>query len=276
MESKFPYHLCQPDGKKSCAACCGIYNFRRNNREDVTKRLRENTASIITLSHSNPNGNALESYSERSRNIYNGSDKLFTTIFNCEFAGFIDKYQQKVGCLLHPSQHFGKDLRDYSFYGAELCENHYCLSYFYLTAVEQRLVIETVEDWYLYGLTITDIDLVKGVFTVLSDLVGEAIDPLVVAQHENLKRIIQSFWNLKLSWPFRLQNTDSFGKYIFKGEEYFEIEIPYSSFNRNKSPYHRIFLSLGSNFQNAEDLEKAEEIVSKLCFLFAKAYDKAR
>jgi hypothetical protein len=277
MESRFPYHLCQPDNKKSCAACCGIYNFRCNSREDVRKRLQENTASIKTLRRNSIlDETALKRHSKQYREIYNGSYKLFITIFNCEFAGFIDESARRVGCLLHPFQHGGKDLRDHGFYGAELCENHYCLSYFYLTAAEQRLVIETVDDWYLYGLTITDIDLVKGVFTVLSNLVGEAIDPLVVAQHEHLKHIVRSFWEMKLSWPFRIQDPNSFGKYLFKGEEYFEIEIPYSAFNKKKSPYHRIFLSLGSEFRSAEDIEKAEEIISERCHLFAEAYDKAR
>jgi len=238
----------------------------------VTKRLQENTRNLCN--NSVLNETTLKRHSERYREIYNGPDKLFITIFNCEFAGFINS--QKVGCLLHPLQHGGKDLRDHGFYGAEICENHYCLSYFYLTAAEQRLVIETVDDWYLYGLTITDIDIVKGVFTVLSNLVREAIDPLVVAQDEHVKRIVRSLWEMKLLWPFRVQDPNSFGKYLFKGEEYFEIEIPYPAFNKNKSPYHRIFLSLGSEFRSAEDIEKAEEIISELCHLFAKAYDKAK
>ncbi|MBU1208698.1 MAG: hypothetical protein KKH04_17535 [Proteobacteria bacterium] len=37
-----------------------------------------------------------------------------------------------------------------------------CLSYTHLTKVEQSAVFMALDDWYLYGLVITDIDLVKG------------------------------------------------------------------------------------------------------------------
>jgi hypothetical protein len=37
-----------------------------------------------------------------------------------------------------------------------------CPSYPHLTQVEQAAVFMALDDWYLHGLVITDIDLVKG------------------------------------------------------------------------------------------------------------------
>ncbi|MCX7822870.1 MAG: hypothetical protein N2260_05450 [Syntrophobacterales bacterium] len=274
MERKFLYHLCQPDNRKSCAACCGIYNFRRNSREDIAKRLRKNTAHITGLADQGLKEEDLEAYSSEIRALYNGSDKLCLTVFNCEFVGFLDKDENRVGCLLHPTKNNGRDWRSCSFYGEELCEGHYCLSYFYLTVEEQRLVIETIDDWYLYGLTITDIDLVKGVFSAISDILGESLNPSIVSKNSILRRILNQIWQMKLSWRYRVRDENSFGKYIFKGEDYREVRIPYESFGRRTSPYHRIFLSFGSEFRDVDELESAERMLSRVFDLFAKTYSK--
>ncbi len=276
MESRFPYHLCQPDESKSCAACCGIYNFRRNGREDVSERLKRNTEFMKAASRGGLQPESLVTYSEKVRDFYNGESKLFVTVFNCEFAGFLDDGGKRVGCLLHPSRNGGRDWRDFSFYGAELCDGHYCLSYFYLTPSEQRLVIESTDDWYLYGLTITDIDLVKGVYNVLSNEVGEAINPDLVSQSRELRQILNSIWSMKLSWKYRIEEEDSFGKYLFRGEEYREIKIPYELFNRKPSPYHSIFLSFGSAFKDGQELEEAEMMLKEKFGLFAGVYSEVR
>jgi hypothetical protein len=110
----------------------------------------------------------------------------------------------------------------------------------------------------------------------LSNLVGEAINPALVSKSKDLKDILESIWSMKLSWRFRVKDEDNFGKYLFHGEEYREIEIPYGSFNRSPSPYHRIFLSFGSKFENAQELEDAEKMLSDRFSLFAEAYDKVR
>ncbi len=36
----YPTVLCQPDTFKSCAACCGLYNYVDSSRESLTRRLR--------------------------------------------------------------------------------------------------------------------------------------------------------------------------------------------------------------------------------------------
>lgn len=161
-------HLCQPDQKKSCGACCGLYNWEDHSRHTLEALLRRRTNLFLSL-RENPD---LQIYSKIAQQ-FSLQPKLCETIYNCEYLGFIDKEERKVGCLLHPSLHQGIDVRVHSFYGVELCAGHFCPSYTYLTAVEQEAVITAIDDWYLYGLVITDIDFIKESFTIVQNRLGE-------------------------------------------------------------------------------------------------------
>ncbi|MEJ5347256.1 MAG: hypothetical protein WHS46_01015 [Desulfosoma sp.] len=269
----FPIHLCQPDPQKSCAACCGIYNFKDNTRQAVSRRLQRNSSFI---KHEMPelSPKALHFHSRNWRSRNNGSVKRFETIFNCEFVGFLDAASRRVGCLLHPLLHNGKDLRQCSFYGAELCDGHFCPSYRYLTLEEQAFVVKTTQDWYLYGLVITDIDLVKGIYQALSDRLGQAVQPSWLASRP-VQAAIGKLWRWKLHWPYRRDGFDWFGKYLFIGDHYEEIHIPYELWGVKPSSYHRIFLALGSEFRSVEQLRHAELLIEDDLNQAAKALEEA-
>lgn len=255
----FPIHLCQPDREKSCAACCGIYNFKQNDRRAVSRRLLRNTV-LLEKQGGTFGADGLTLHSQRWRSRDNGETKRFSTIFNCEFVGFLDAGRRRVGCLLHPMIHGGLDFRDCSFYGKDLCDGHFCPSYSSLTEGEQALVVETLDDWYLYGLVITDIDLVKSVYQHLSDRLGYAV-PRARRHHPTIRRTVQVFWQWKATWPYRRQGSDWFGKYLFIGDRYEEMDIPYERWGRKPSPYHRILLALGSVFSSVEELTHAERLI---------------
>ena len=42
--SPYPFHLCQPNGAKSCGACCGLYNWQDHSRGTVNSLLRRRTS----------------------------------------------------------------------------------------------------------------------------------------------------------------------------------------------------------------------------------------
>lgn len=257
----FPIHLCQPDSAKSCAACCGIYNFKDNSREAVNRRLSRNTASVRGRG-SRPTPEDLAVHTRKWRTRDNGAAKRFPTIFNCEFVGFLDESRGRIGCLLHPMVHDGVDLRPCSFYGKELCAGHFCPSYHYLSADEQAFVVKTLDDWYLYGLVITDIDLVRGVHQAVSDRLGQAV-PARLLDHAPARLAVQKLWQWKVNWPYRRDGSDGFGKYLFIGDQYEEIRIPYEQWGTEPSPYHRILLALGSVFHDLEELKEAERQIEQ-------------
>ena len=114
--------LCQPDEGKSCGACCGLYNYVDSSRSSLKQRLRERTERFHNLVK---NPGDVERY---AKEILAEEDfkKRYEVIHCCEYLGFLDKDEKKVGCLLHPQQNAGVDLRGSSFYGQELCAGHLC------------------------------------------------------------------------------------------------------------------------------------------------------
>ncbi|MCK9274674.1 MAG: hypothetical protein M0P57_06245 [Syntrophales bacterium] len=198
-------------------------------------------------------------------------EKLYEVIYCCEYLGFIDAGEKKVGCLLHPLQNGGADLRDASFYGKELCEGHFCPSYHYLTREEKKGLVNCIDDWYLYGLCVTDIDLVKEYFRFISQAIYQA--PCAERfKEDELKKIALEFFSLKIFWPFRSQETNRFGKYYFDGSQYMISHIDYQCLGCERSRFDKIFLSLASCFHSKEELIEAERIIQSTIDRFVDHY----
>jgi hypothetical protein len=106
--TEFPSTLCAPDQEKSCFACCppirppGYEHLQYTN--EIKRVLRENTASLRR--------------EEKSL--------LPITGFSCWALGYLDGGFKRIGCLLHPSQNGGEDLRYRVDYG-DKCARESCL-----------------------------------------------------------------------------------------------------------------------------------------------------
>jgi len=198
-------------------------------------------------------------------------EKIYEVIYCCEYVGFLDDDENRVGCLLHPLQNDGVDLRDASFYGQELCDGHFCPSYYYISRDEKLALINIIDDWYLYGLCITDIDLVKEFFRFVSEAVGEMPHPEAF-RDPVLKKIALHFFSLKTSWRFRSPETNRFGKYYFDGSQYMIHHIDYDGMGCERSKFDKLFLSLTSQFDNVEELRIAELIIQEHIDEFTRNY----
>lgn len=260
-------HLCQPDPSKSCGACCGLYNYRGSSRTSLEGRLKRRTERFRSLDRYTPE--TLEAFAHRVRSEEPQAKRL-ETIYNCEFLGFVDGNFRRVGCLLHPCQHDGRDLRSCSFYGAELCDGHLCLSYQKLTREEKWSVILSLDDWYLYGICITDIDLCKSFFDHAGRRLGGQ-PTLPVLSLARVRRAAADFFALKVTWPYRSGEEGRFGKYCLAEDEYREARIPYERFGCGKSKYDAIFLSLASDFSSADQLREAEQLIDRKIAAFVQS-----
>ncbi|HOJ14410.1 MAG TPA: hypothetical protein PLS81_12450 [Deltaproteobacteria bacterium] len=265
-------HLCQPAENVSCAACCGIYNYARNRRTELVKRF-ENRTRLFGLVRQGKLG--LEGY----RGIVKRSEHLkrvFPTIYSCEFVGYLDDGRRRVGCMLHPASNNGEDLRDASFYGRDICDGHFCPSYAKLEDHEVRVILSCVDDWYLYGALITDIDFVKNFFDSVQNRLGESVDPARVSPGSAPAAIFRRLCGLKLDWPYRDTSRPRFGKYFFVGEDYDIARIDYASLGAPRSPYDPILVSLASSFKNKDELTSAHLIIENLVEGFCSAYERSR
>ena len=248
--------LCQPDERKSCGACCGLYNYVDSSSPSLTQRLRSRTRRFRELVKSSGD---LELYSRQTL-LAEDFRKRYEVIHCCEYLGFLDEEEKKVGCLLHPGQNSGNDMRDVSFYGQELCAGHLCPSHYFIPLSQSKILIKIIDDWYLYGLVLTDIDLVTKYFQLIADRVGTELKPEVF-DHSSLKNIALEYFNWKLTWPFRSLETNRLGKYYFDGSQYMISHIDYEMFGRTVSPLNAIFLSLSSSFKSAGEIEAAEKMI---------------
>jgi len=100
--------LCQMEGH-SCAGCCiNLYEHD----DIITEFLAVNTRSFQSffpdLKTVNPT--FLHEYLIELKKI-NNRDPVFL-MYNCYFAGFIDREEKKTGCLVHPLRLDGIELRD--------------------------------------------------------------------------------------------------------------------------------------------------------------------
>ena len=256
MKDKNFIHLCQPDQEKSCGACCGLYNYAVSTKESLVQRLKRRS-DLFRRSVRGPGD--LASFSAEVRRSEDGA-KLYEVIYCCEYLGFLDDEGKRVGCLLHPLQNGGTDLRDVSFYGRELCEGHFCPSYHYIAREEKQALLHVLDDWYLYGLCVTDIDLVKEYFRLVSEGAGEMPSPDSFKKPP-LRQAARRFFAFKVDWPFRSEATNRFGKYYFDGSQYMIHHIDYETLKIETSRFNRIFLSLASEFKNAGEVREAETLI---------------
>ena len=263
-------HLCQPDTSKSCAACCGIYNYVENTRAALSARFEYRTRLFLQVRKKEM---SIETYRDVIRHRED-SRRIYKTIYTCEFVGFLNEERTRVGCMLHPLSNGGNDMRDISFYGRDICDGHFCPSYQKLTSSEATIVLMCLDDWYLYGSVITDIDYVKTFLAIAGNNLGEEISADVVEKNIRLREILREYFSLKERWPFRDNARPRFGKYYFVGEEYDIDRIDYEQLGCEVPVYDPIFLSLSSRFETREQLDRATLTMDGLIEGFCNEYSR--
>lgn len=248
--------LCQPDEGKSCGACCGLYNYVNSARPALARRLRARTKRFRSLIKAPGD---IEYY---SRETFSAEEFIprYEVIYCCEYLGFLDDAEKKVGCLLHPAQNSGIDFRTCSFYGQEICAGHICPSHHFIPSHQAQILIKIIDDWYLYGLCLTDIDLVTVYFRLLADRIGQELKPDAF-DNLMLKDIAYEFFSWKISWPYRSEETNRLGKYYFDGSQFMISYIDYSKFSREISSLDKIFMSFTSTFKSSDEIQKAEDLI---------------
>ncbi len=266
--SPFPFCQMTVQGGKSasCAACCGMYNWRGFNRDMVRDILSRQTRLFHEWDGTERGIAEIKKELAHSR-----PQALCGMIHNCEFIGFLDEKQTQVGCLAHPSQNQGRNLREFSRHGRETCDEDICTAYHYLGHALARCVAAAVPDWYLYGLCITDIDLVKNFFAATSEHLHETVSPERVIASPVLLELFRDYLCLKGCWPFA-RDPGRFGKYYFPDGTFRIARIDYQRWGMSSSRHDGILLSLGSTFRTKDELLEAEALIEKKVKRFVSAY----
>ena len=210
--------LCQHE-HGSCAACCGLDNFRDRSEGAQQRRLRRRTTHVRAAW---PDLDRLRAVRDQLLEAEK-PDILFAGVKVCPFAGYLVEPGGPVGCLLHPSRHpAGADLRELAVYPREVCAGHFCASHDWLRPREMDLAQTAVGT--LYGRVVTDAGLVKAIGRLLDESLARSFTSAdVIAGRPPLEKL----WRfLLVDWPFVDPDPARFGGFQFSGDDAIERSLP--------------------------------------------------
>ncbi len=137
--------LCQPDSRKGCSACCGLFNFRDISRNALEKFLEAGAER----------GGSFSEYEFQELGIPDDQkiEQRDITSHICPYQGFLE--EGRPGCLMHPSVN-SRDLRNRSLFGKTICSSFLCPAHEILNQSQKMILINRIDDWYTYSLAILD------------------------------------------------------------------------------------------------------------------------
>ena len=178
--------LCQPDSGKGCSLCCGLFNIEDISREGCTRFLEGGPRRLVTMTDTPNDDPAVPALVVRD-----------VTSYICPYQGFLRL--SKPGCLLHPAL-LGEDRRDLSLYQKKICGEFLCPAHTILSPLHKRILVNAVDDWYLYSIAIADPES----FSWIADMARE-----MIAGHKRRERLIGVTINKGLSiHSLRLSKTE--------------------------------------------------------------------
>jgi len=173
-----PLSPCQPGPNTSCAVCCGLH-VGHPPREAIAEKLEERFGAL----RGRPEAafrQAAAALTARRRT----TGVFGEPVAHCTLAGFLDAEGRRVGCLGHRQATGGPDLRDLGSYGALTCEEFQCPAVGAYSDDEIALVRDGCDDWFLYGLVITDPSFVSACLAAVRGSAGRPLVPADLSRSE--------------------------------------------------------------------------------------------
>ena len=269
MITEMGEYLCQVNDSVSCGACCGLYNVAEPSRDALTAILMQRTRWFDATARTMDDILAFADRVERTES----RDRPFSDFHHCPYLGLVGENRSRTGCLLHPlgRGNNGVDWRGLSYYGGMACREYFCPSARNLPVVYKKILKQAVPDWYLYGLIITEEDLIRAFFKQVEDRLGRAILETDTQDTPALNNAIRRFAEIKPRWRFRKHPHDGLCHYFFKDPPIPRPTVDYSAAGGDASGFDGIFRELRSSFSTHDALMQAESEISALVDEVAEA-----
>ena len=267
-------YLCQVDRNISCGACCGLYNLSNADEANLRALLAARTAAFSAVPR---RIDAVADFGRRTAEAIEGRQPI-SDFHHCPYIGLIGGGRSRVGCLLHPlaAGNEGIDLRGLSHYGGMACRIYFCPSHEALSPAWKRIVQQTAGSWYLYGLAITEDELLAGLFGILEEAVGRPITEADIVGDPQSVRAIQGLLQLKCNWPFRPDHVPGPVNYFFKDRHRARPPVVYPARRAHPSRFDAVFRALGSAFHSEAALADAEARIRAPISLIAERINASR
>ena len=260
MSEQVPSILCHPDGKKSCGACCGMYNHVDHDEAVTLQRLRQRTRAFFDEARVD-DPESLKAFRKKWED--GEAVKLLTGLASCPFLGFVGFDPEgsaepagRVGCLVHPLQNEGVDGRDCGVYDRHICEDYLCAAHDVLRRDEIRLVLDAVDDSYLYGLVITNPRFIRKMLELAAEGAGRWPSAGTLRDPAVIRAAATCIEELR-QWPYR--SADGiFGQVEVAGSlDTRRRRLPSESLGVDSSPVDILLVCMGTTCESEGDLVEA-------------------
>jgi len=255
-------YLCQVSEEIACAACCGLYNVAELSRKSLTEMLVRRTEIFAQTPR---NMDAILGFKEKIE-AQEDQKRPFPEFHHCPYIGLVGEKHSRPGCLLHPlaQGNSGTDFRGLSFYGGMACRIYFCPSCRSLPKVYKEIVREVSQDWYLYGLVITEKEMLTAFFAEIEKRLGRSLRREDIIGNQSRAEIVREFLSLKICWNFRARMNAGPANYFFEDQLYLKPRVNYEAVGVSTSRYDSIFRELRSCFDSAEAFHRAESLLDRL------------
>ena len=267
-QDNFEY-LCQVSETVSCGACCGLYNVSGLTKDRLESLLRQRTTAFERVPRT---VEGIDDFQKQNK-CWTPPERPYPHFHHCVFLGLVGELNQRVGCLLHPaaSGNNGIDWRGLSYYGGMACRTYFCHSYNQLPPRYLKILKQTMNHWYYFGLIITEHRLLMALFEALEKKAGRPISPNDFRQSPQATDLFRNLMEIKTNWPFRSSSSPGPCHYMFENGQYQRPPVQKKSSGIPISIYETIFMELESAFSSKQDLLAAEAQMDKLLSEIAAA-----
>jgi hypothetical protein len=137
----------------------------------------------------------------------------------------------------------------------------------------KTIVRDAVDDWYLYGLVITETTLLTSFFEALERRIRHPFAQYRMFRNDRFLEVFREFISLKLTWPFRPQPNPSPCNYFFEDNRHPKPPLLLKYTERQKHPirYRALFQELITRFQTENERHEAESLIDDLLDRLAAA-----
>ena len=248
--------LCQVNQRVSCGACCGLYNVLSASRNALVHLLKARTRQFAATPRT---VDAIFQFKEDVARR-ECQDRPMRDFHHCPFLGLIGPEQATVGCMLHPEAagNNGMDFRSLSYYGGMTCHIYFCPSTRLLPQRYKQIARAVLDDWYLYGLIITETKLLNAFFEELESRLNRPLYAEDFTARHNCREALKHLFLLRVSWPFRSPDNHRVANYFFNDHLYARPAITPSRQGHTISRYRSILQELETDPASEHALRQAE------------------
>ena len=255
-------YLCQVSPGVSCGACCGLYNVADASLEAIEAMLVRRSRWFADVPRTVA---GIDAFNARVADA-ESPERPFPEFHHCVYLGLIEDAGRRVGCLLHPlaAGNAGIDWRGLSYYGGMACRTYFCPSVKQLPARWLAALRNSMDDWYLHGLIVTERGLLTALFVELERRLRRAIDASDFSSAPASSALRRALTVLKLDWPFRRQGAPGVCNYFFEDGQYHRPPVARENEAIPSSRFEAILRELDSGFTSAAGIADAEKIIDGL------------